>query len=358
MKILYDPQQHFHTGFHKPMIDYGDRNLQFTKGHIDYFFPDEMRSPGGTDLSKEVLMIGSMQGTGEIIFSPHTLITNSIPWVVDVEHVDWFFMNDYLVIPEEQYIFAWKKKIAQKMLQSQWCRKILCRSNRAAESIKHLFKNEAIANKCVLFYPCQPVRKLIQNEGKPVNLGIINSSYAGYYRKGGDIALKIFTSLKRKYPDLQLIYVGPMPPKTFIFNPYKIPGFIHYDNLDHEMLISEILPKIDILLLPSRADTFGTVVLEAMSYGKAVVVSSGRHVFGINEIIKDGENGFVIQHPSDNRPTHACAQKVNIGEFIHKTEMLISNFELRKKLGANARKLIKDKLSTKVMNRILRSALV
>lgn len=351
MKILYDPLQHFHSGFHGPMIDFPTDNWSFIKGHMDYFFSEEMQSP----MSKEVMMMGSFWGKGDVIFSPHTLITNSTPWVVDIEHADWFFMNDYLDIEEEKYIFGWKKKIAQKMLRSEWCKKILCRSNYAIKSIYELFDDDVIADKCVLFYPTQPLRALRLNREKKVNLGIVISSYANYHRKGGDLALKVFLSLKKKYDSLQMIYVGKLPPKTFLFDPAKLDGLVHIENLSHEKFVNVVLPKIDILLMPSRAETFGTVVLEAMSYGKAVVVNAGRHVYGISEIVIDGKNGFTVQLPVDNRPIHASAQKINIAEFIQKTDLLISNFELRGKLGYNARELFRKKLSIGNMNRILSS---
>jgi glycosyltransferase involved in cell wall biosynthesis len=353
MKIVYDPKQHFHNGFHKPMLKSPPDNWIFNKGHINYFFRQEMTGSKESVLSKQVLMIGIMEGSGSLIFSPHTLLTNSASWIVDVEHVDWFFMNTYLDIPEDKFIFDWKVRIAQKILESDACKKILCRSKMAIYSIRKLFHSECIDEKCVLFYPVQPLRPLVVNNEKTVTLGIIISAYADCYRKGGDVALKVLSTLRNKYKSLELIYVGQLPRGNIFYNPEKTPGLVHLPNLPHEQITDKILPKIDILLFPSRADTFGTVALEAMSYGKPVVANTGQHVYGLSEIIDDGKNGFCIKLPTDNLPTHANTQNVNLSDFIRKTDLLVSNLDLRKKIGIEAREVIKNKLSIDNMNRIL-----
>lgn len=52
----------------------------------------------------------------------------------------------------------------------------------------------------------------------------------------------------------------------------------------------------DVFVLPSRFDAFGNVVLEAMATGVPPIVSSKA---GAAEIVREGENGFVLQDPDD-----------------------------------------------------------
>jgi glycosyltransferase involved in cell wall biosynthesis len=47
----------------------------------------------------------------------------------------------------------------------------------------------------------------------------------------------------------------------------------------------------DVLLLPSVSDTFGLVVLEAMSYGVPVITT---HNTGGADVVIEGQNGFVV----------------------------------------------------------------
>jgi glycosyltransferase involved in cell wall biosynthesis len=61
--------------------------------------------------------------------------------------------------------------------------------------------------------------------------------------------------------------------------------------------IPEILSALDLLILPSRYEPFGRVLIEAMAAGKPVV---GTQVGGIPEIIEDGVTGLLVPPYSPN----------------------------------------------------------
>ena len=52
----------------------------------------------------------------------------------------------------------------------------------------------------------------------------------------------------------------------------------------------------DLLAMLSRFDTFGMVVLEAMAAGLPVLISGS---VGARDIVREGENGFVVENPAD-----------------------------------------------------------
>ena len=56
-----------------------------------------------------------------------------------------------------------------------------------------------------------------------------------------------------------------------------------------------------VLVLPSLAEGFGRVLIEAMATGTVVI---GSKVGGIPEIIQEGENGFLV--PADDAPALAA----------------------------------------------------
>jgi glycosyltransferase involved in cell wall biosynthesis len=74
-------------------------------------------------------------------------------------------------------------------------------------------------------------------------------------------------------------------------------------------------------VVPSRSEAFGLVVIESMAVGTPAVASA---VGGIPEIIRDGVDGFLV--PPDDPA--ALADKIGL---------LLSNAELRHKMGLNAR---------------------
>lgn len=84
---------------------------------------------------------------------------------------------------------------------------------------------------------------------------------------------------------------------------------------------------IDVFVLPSIYDTFPLSVLEAMSSGLPVIVSSNT---GSSDIIQEGENGFVL---SDPRDVHLLARLI---------DFLSENERLRKRVGIAARKTAEE----------------
>ena len=79
--------------------------------------------------------------------------------------------------------------------------------------------------------------------------------------------------------------------------------------------------QLDVLLLPTRRDSFPRVVMEAMCRGIPVVAT---RVDGIPEMVADGETGFLVE------PEDAAG-------FAAATARLLADPELRARLGAAGR---------------------
>jgi len=60
--------------------------------------------------------------------------------------------------------------------------------------------------------------------------------------------------------------------------------------------LNRLYQASDLYMMLSKFDTFGMVVLEAMAAGLPVIISSN---VGAKDLVREGENGFVIDHPSD-----------------------------------------------------------
>lgn len=87
--------------------------------------------------------------------------------------------------------------------------------------------------------------------------------------------------------------------------------------------IPSLIAKYPIFILPSFYEGNPKAMLEAMSCAKAVI---GSDVGGIREIINDGENGIL------------CGAKAS--EISSSIKKLISNRQLRLKMGKNAREYV------------------
>lgn len=142
------------------------------------------------------------------------------------------------------------------------------------------------------------------------------------YDKGNDLLLQAWSVIEKKHPDWtldiygngdkepyqkQMVELGIDPQRCHLYGPIS--------DVKKEYLSSSFF------VLPSRFEGFGLVIIEAMACGVPVVAFDCEN--GPRSIIDDGETGFLIP-PFD------------INALAEKLMQLISDDNLRKKIGANA----------------------
>lgn len=167
------------------------------------------------------------------------------------------------------------------------------------------------------------------NEKRLVSIGRLSPE------KGFIDLLKIYNILRLEYSDWKLDIVGDGEERE------KLENYINKHHLKNVILhgfqgkdyINDLLSKSSIYVMTSYTESFGIVLLEAMSHGIPCIAYDSAE--GAKEIINSGDNGFLIK----NR---------NIDAMVLKIKNLISNEKLRKKVGKAARRSI-DKYTCKVV---------
>lgn len=111
--------------------------------------------------------------------------------------------------------------------------------------------------------------------------------------KGLDLLISSFEWLVSQIDGVELHIAGDsMLAERFVDHSLK--GLKLHGKLSHGQLV-DLLSRMDCLVLPSRLESFGMVVVEALAAGVPVIVSD--HV-GAAEAVKEGVNGWII--PSDD----------------------------------------------------------
>jgi glycosyltransferase involved in cell wall biosynthesis len=112
----------------------------------------------------------------------------------------------------------------------------------------------------------------------------INAVWAGQtgYRKGLDVALAAVAEARRDLPGLRLTVVGVAPGEP-------IDG-VEWLGVLPPSAMPDVYRKADLLLFPTRYESFGMVVIEAMAAGLPVIVSDEIRV----DLVRDGRSGAVI----------------------------------------------------------------
>ena len=156
--------------------------------------------------------------------------------------------------------------------------------------------------------------------------------------KGYVDLLSIYNTLSKNNPDWVLDIIGDGKEKE------KLEEYIKNHNLQEKVTlhgfrdkeyIDKMLNKSSIYLMTSYTESFGIVLIEAMSHGLPCIAFSSAE--GANELIDSGKTGYLIH----NR---------NSSAYIDKVEDLINDVDARKRIGKEARKSIKKYHSLEVIN--------
>lgn len=133
--------------------------------------------------------------------------------------------------------------------------------------------------------------------------------------KGFDIALSSFYSILEHYPDASLHIIGRYNEKV------KHSNIHYYGFLQGERLLNT-LRQADIFIFPSKGETFGLAICEAMAMGKVVVASD---IPSFNNFINSGQNGFICKNQND---------------YVNAILQLFDNEEDKNRIGKNAREFM------------------
>ena len=116
--------------------------------------------------------------------------------------------------------------------------------------------------------------------------------------KGHRYLLGAFSKILRRFPDTQLLIVGDGKPRYLEYLKSIVDSLSIQDKvIFHPSCRDTYIPLsvIDIFCMPSVQEGLGLSIIEAMASGVVVVASD---VGGIYSLIKDGENGFLV-NPKD-----------------------------------------------------------
>lgn len=103
----------------------------------------------------------------------------------------------------------------------------------------------------------------------------------------------IYAQIKETYGPVQFVIVGKGPALPQLKT--ELPEAVYIEWVAQEKL-AHLYSSADILLLPSRFDTFCNVVLEALSCGLPVIAYNTK---GPKDIIIDGECGFLVNEKKE-----------------------------------------------------------
>lgn len=168
-----------------------------------------------------------------------------------------------------------------------------------------------------------PPRKASLENTRLISVGRLSKE------KGYIDLLKVFKRLSIDYPDWTLDIVGDGSERESIENYIKdneLEDKVKLHGFQGKEYIDKLLNQSSIYLMTSYTESFGIVLIEAMSHGVPCMAYDSAE--GAREIINSGENGYLIKHRNQEA-------------MVKKIEDLIKNKEERIKIGTQARESVK-----------------
>lgn len=155
-------------------------------------------------------------------------------------------------------------------------------------------------------------------------------------RKGQDVLIKAVPKILKVQPQAEFVIVGGGPQRmrlTALSRQLGVKKHVTFAGPVTDEQLKEYYSRADIVVLTSIEEFFGLVLLEGMAMGKPVVATN---VMGPRNIIKDGENGILVD---PRNPEQLADAIIN----------LLFNEELTRKISMKGRREIEEKYSLEIV---------
>lgn len=161
-----------------------------------------------------------------------------------------------------------------------------------------------------------------------IKKGEKNLLFVGKFLKEKGVSeLLAFMKEQRAGTSIQLIMVGGTKEELSIFET-DIPPNIHIIPFLEKLDILELMRVVDLFVLPTYSDTWGLVIVEALSAG-VPIVSTNRCNAAL-EFIKDGKNGYLMKELNKEELASKLneALKLNSAQVALYDRKLMGNYNL------------------------------
>jgi glycosyltransferase involved in cell wall biosynthesis len=311
----------FLSKFRPLYVRFGDKRIirMLLHNTQKIFFDTAARENEGIDLYHYLHMLPEK--------NPHK------PFVVDLEHVA--ALANFVKPRTDE-----KMHLLQKLSHTQ-CKKIIPLSNAAKKSLLQFFEEdfEKIKHKIEVVYPALPHYTEMFNEPDHSILtkGTFNMLFVGQnpYGKGLLETILAIQELSKRHSDMKLFVISKARRK--FISKYKSDHIVFYkwQFAKHEVIKKFFMPA-DLFVLPTRGDTFGMVILDALSSGTPVISTLQ---YAIPELIDDGKNGFLVK----SKYTHLDKYVFPTRKVVKQNKAKTPDTDLIQQLSSTIENLYRDR---------------
>lgn len=232
---------------------------------------------------------------GDLLFTYGCLLITNKPYCTYIENGATLFNYDPSILrnPLAKFFFS----IAIRLPQ---CKKLIFMSETAKKSLLETGNfsrstKAAIEKKSAQIYP---FTKSPENISPKKFMGTLKLLFTGiYYVKGGRELVNAFEKVQRDHPGISLTIVTPlhMLLREDREKIESIPNITPLDATFSPQEMEELYRTHDIFMFPTLRDTFGLVLIEAISFGMPIIATDQ---YATTEMAIPNYNALIFpQHP-------------------------------------------------------------
>ena len=147
-------------------------------------------------------------------------------------------------------------------------------------------------------------------------------------------------TVKKQYPEVRCLLVGPFDSNPSALKPYEIQPYIDDGSVEYfgeQADVRPYLAQCNVFVLPSYREGTPKSVLEAMACGKAVVTTDAP---GCRETVIEGKNGFLVPVKDDK----AIAERMLF---------LFQKPDICEQMGNASRQIAEQRFDVRLVNQII-----
>ncbi|MFZ0913460.1 MAG: glycosyltransferase family 4 protein [Candidatus Korobacteraceae bacterium] len=156
-----------------------------------------------------------------------------------------------------------------------------------------------------------------------------------WYLKGVDVLIRAFRKIEPEFPNWKLRLLGYFPDEHLLQEMIGDSRRIEILKARPNPEAVKIIADCSVLVLASRSESAGRVLVEGMAAGKPLI---GSRVGGVPQYVRDGVNGFLFESE-------------NSDDLSEKLRIMLSSPELRASMGQTGRRMAKTQYTAEVWGR-------
>jgi glycosyltransferase involved in cell wall biosynthesis len=368
-EILLGPSHELHVGVHGSLLENPPEGIRYIqKTYLIHFRYAHRPRAGVFDpfLDQSIGEGVSFEHSADSPIPVHTSRLPHLgasPWVTDADCLlGTLQFGSFFAIGSSEKIQSRRIDLHLLEARQRWmlrqyagssCRAVLLRTEYAKRRLLDHVRNagffsdrqfDAFADKVRVAYPA--MRRSPGTNKRRGKRKAVSILYSGrtFLDKGGDVALAVFAHLRRSHgSNVTLTFVGDCPSDYLTV----------CDALGIRMMgvlprgqYQELLEASDIFFSPTTFESFGMALLEAATWGLAIVTSSGKGMEHIGELFEEGRHALFV--------SNALLDADKVAAFTAAISRLIVDPQLRRELQENCRRLTSTgPLSTHARDRVL-----